>query len=123
MTQPERRAKRSDDPVTALHYQLAHVRARARLDCVVLVDDCGSLLAGAGAWPSCEELAAYAPLLAHPAEIQWTDVGTRLAELARDVDVRTVRVDGSQVLLCSKGVGGREALDQAAKGCARILGA
>jgi hypothetical protein len=37
----DRRRRRSDDPITALHYQLAHTRSEARLDAVVLVDDAG----------------------------------------------------------------------------------
>ena len=57
----ERRTRRSLDPITALHYQLASLRRRAALDALVLVDDAGCLVAGAGAWPACEELAAYAP--------------------------------------------------------------
>src|SRR5262245_44971287 len=64
----ERRRRRSDDPITALHYQLSSVRAEAQLAALVLIDEGGCLIAGAGAWPLCEELAAYAPLLARPSE-------------------------------------------------------
>ncbi|HVY47147.1 MAG TPA: hypothetical protein VHB21_14770, partial [Minicystis sp.] len=78
----ERRRRRSHDPVTALHYQLAFTRSEAGLDAVVLVDESGCLVAGAGAWPACEELAAYAPLLARPADVQSVVVGSRLAALS-----------------------------------------
>ncbi len=56
----DRRRRRSEDPITALHYQLSFARAEAELEALVLVDDSGCLVAGAGAWPLCEELAAYA---------------------------------------------------------------
>src|SRR5262249_34980434 len=90
----ERRRRRSDDTMTALHYQLASTRSEGHLDAVVLVDDTGCLVAGAGAWPMCEELAAYAPLLANPAEIGNPVVGSRIARLRPHVDVMRVDVDG-----------------------------
>jgi hypothetical protein len=119
----ERRRHRSDDLITALHYQLSTTRAEARLDAVVLVDDSGCLVAGAGAWPACEELAAYAPLLARPGAVQSAAVGTRIAALSEDVEVQSLTVDGVEVLLCGRGGGrGRGAsIARAAAGCARIL--
>lgn len=119
----ERRRRRSDDPVTALHYQLSHTRGRAGLDAVVLLDDTGCLVAGAGAWPLCEELAAYAPLLAHPGALSSDVVGTQLAALGSTVQVRTIPLDGCEALICGRG-GGAESADliaQAAAGCRRIL--
>ena len=81
------------------------------------------VVAGAGAWATCEELAAYAPLLAQG---QWTEPGlddtSRVAELRGEVDVQSVDVDGQTVLLCARG--GRRAaaaMDRAAAGVARIL--
>lgn len=59
----ERRERRSQDPLVALHHHLASFRSRRGLDAVVVADDHGLLVAGAGSWPVCEELAAYAPLL------------------------------------------------------------
>ena len=41
----DRRRRRSDDPITALHYQLSQTRGAARLEAVVLVDDTGCLVA------------------------------------------------------------------------------
>ncbi len=123
MTTPERRRKRSDDPLVALHYQLAHARQEGQLEAIVVADDSGVVVAGAGAWATCEELAAYAPLLAQG---QWTEPGlddtSRVAELRRQVDVQPVDVDGQTVLLCLMGARARDgAGDRTAQGVARIL--
>jgi hypothetical protein len=119
----ERRRKRSNDPLIALHYQLAYARSEGRLDAIVVADGAGLVLAGAGAWATCEELAAYAPLLAQG---QWTEPGlddtSRVAELRAQVDVQPVDVDGQTVLLCARGgPRGGGAMDRAAEGVARIL--
>src|SRR5262249_3997345 len=91
----ERRRRRSDDPLVALHYQLAHARQEGQLEAIVVADDAGVVVAGAGAWATCEELAAYAPILAQG---QWTEPGlddtSRMAELRGQVDVQAVDVDG-----------------------------
>lgn len=122
----ERRRRRSEDPITALHYQLAAARAEGRLDAVVLVDDSGCLVAGAGAWPACEELAAYAPLLANPEAIASASVGTRIAALSAEVEVQCLDLDGAEILLCSRGGpvnrgGAGDPMARAAAGCLRIL--
>ncbi|MFT3769188.1 MAG: hypothetical protein QM820_27430 [Minicystis sp.] len=119
----DRRRRRSDDPITALHYQLAHTRAEAGLDAVVLVDDSGCLVAGAGAWPACEELAAYAPLLANRAAIGSAAVGSRIRALETEVLVHTLVIDGSEVVVCGRGGDGSrgDLIAQAAAGCRRIL--
>jgi hypothetical protein len=119
----ERRRRRSDDPVTALHYQLSHTRGQARLDAVVLVDDTGCLVAGAGAWPLCEELAAFAPLLADPRAVKSDGVGSLLSSIGSEVLVRPVPLDGCEALLCGRGGSGESAdlMDRAADGCRRIL--
>src|SRR5215471_19309761 len=119
---PERRRRRSDDTVTALHYQLSTSRTEGHLDAVVLVDGTGCLVAGAGAWPVCEELAAYAPLLANPSDVGNAVVGSRIARLKPHVDVMRVSIDGAEALLC--GCGGldrRRSMTRAAEGCRRIL--
>jgi hypothetical protein len=124
MSAPEdRRRRRSEDPITALHYQLSSSRAEAGLEALVLVDDSGCLVAGAGAWPVCEELAAYAPLLARPEAANAT-VGTRIEAISGEVTVQAVAVDGMEVLFCSRGgERGRDAtLARAVAGCRRILG-
>ena len=120
----DRRRRRSDDPITALHYQLAFTRTAAELDAVVLVDESGCLVAGAGAWPVCEELAAYAPLLVHKSAIGNATVGSRIAELEGKVVVRRVSFDGCDAVICGRGGGAARAdlLARAADGCRRILG-
>ncbi|AUX24870.1 hypothetical protein SOCEGT47_054100 [Sorangium cellulosum] len=119
----ERRRRRSDDPITALHYQLSTTRAEANLDVVVLVDDSGCLVAGAGAWPACEELAAYAPLLANRDAVQSAAVDSRIAVLTQDVEVQSLSVEGAEVLLCGRGGTAARAasIARAAEGCLRIL--
>ena len=119
----DRRRRRSADPITALHYQLSHTRAEAGLDAVVLVDETGCLVAGAGAWPACEELAAFAPLLAHRGAIGSAVVGSRIAALEPETEVRTLDIDGAEAVLCGRGGdASRVALiARAADGCRRIL--
>jgi hypothetical protein len=119
----DRRRRRSDDPITALHYQLAATRWEASLDALVLVDDSGCLVAGAGSWPVCEELAAFAPLLARPAAIRDAGLGSRLAALSSDVELYELSIDGGTVLLCGRGGNDKRgpSIARAAAGCRRIL--
>jgi hypothetical protein len=120
----DRRHRRSEDPLIALHYQLAQARQEGHLEAIVIADDAGVVVAGAGAWAMCEELAAYAPLLAQGV---WTEPGlageSRVDELRAEVDVQSVEVEGQRVLLCARG-GRRRMLtmERAAGGVARILG-
>ena len=123
MISEERRRQRSADPLVALHYQLAQARHEGRFEALVLADDAGVVVAGSGAWAVCEELAAYAPLLAQGV---WTEPGTsstsRVAELRTQVDVQPVSIDGSTVLLCARGsAAATGAMSRAAEGVARIL--
>lgn len=119
----ERRRRRSEDTITALHYQLASTRWEASLEALVLVDESGCLVAGVGSWPVCEELAAFAPLLAHPTAIRDAGLGTRLAALSPDVELMHLSVDGATVLLCGRGGNGKRgaSIARAAAGCRRIL--
>jgi hypothetical protein len=119
----DRRQNRSDDPLVALHYQLAQTRREGHLDAIVVADDWGVVVAGAGGWAACEELAAYGPLLARGV---WSEPGlgqdSRIAELRTNVDVRPVDIAGQRVLLCARG--GRmcaTSMENAAGGVARIL--
>jgi hypothetical protein len=120
---PERRRRRSRDPITALHYQLASTRSLGGLEAVVLVDDSGCLVAGAGAWPACEELAAYAPLLEDPSKIVRSAVSARIGVLSERSSTHVVDLDGAEALLCGRGGGAdREMfLALAASGVRRIL--
>jgi hypothetical protein len=120
---PDRRRNRSDDPLVALHYQLSQTRQEGSLEAIVVADDSGVVVAGAGAWVVCEDLAAYAP---HHASGGWAEPDVksppRLAEMRSQVDVQAVAVEGQTVLLCARGGRGRSgALDRAARGVARIL--
>ena len=119
--QGDRRRQRSNDPLVALHYQLAQAGREGKVDAMVVADDSGVLVAGAGPWASCEELAAYAPLLA-----QWCEPGLgsygNLGELRTNVDVQRVETDGQSVFLCARGGWMRAmAMERAAQGVARIL--
>jgi hypothetical protein len=128
--------------MVALHHQLADARDEASFDAIVVADDTGLVVAGAGAWVACEELAAYAPLLASAglsgprpgrssapaaADAPWRadglDRDSRFAELRQEVDVQPVDVDGHRLLLCARGGrDGARAMERAANGVARILG-
>lgn len=119
----DRRRNRSPDPLVALHYQLVQTRQEGRLEAVVVADDSGVVVAGAGGWAACEELAAYAPLLARGA---WSEPGlknpSRMAEMRAHIDVQQVDIEGQTVLLCARGPARRiDVLDSAAAGVARIL--
>ncbi|MBX3230111.1 MAG: hypothetical protein KIT84_25240 [Labilithrix sp.] len=122
----ERRRRRSSDPLVALHYQLSSVRSAGDLDAIVVADPSGVVVAGAGSWPVCEELAAYAPLLA---DGEWsslsTTVSSRVEALRHEVDVRTVSIAGQDVLLCTRqkrrDPNADTHVDHAARGITRIL--
>lgn len=123
MTQ-ERRQRRSEDPLVALHFQLSHVRHEASLDTVVVADGAGLVVAGSGSWAACEELAAFAPLIA-----QGEPIGSyRTESMRKRVKVRTVDVGGERLLLCTRAneelnVTDEAALQRTAKGISRILAA
>jgi len=117
----DRRRKRSNDPLVALHYQLAQTRKDGRFDAVVVADDAGVVVAGAGAWATCEELAAYAPLIAQGGLPEAALRGSRVAEMGSMMEVVAVEVGGQTVLLCARGVRGPKAMQNAAQGVARIL--
>jgi hypothetical protein len=128
----DRRRRRSADPLVALHYQLSETRSRGEVDAIVVADASGVVVAGAGSWPVCEELAAYAPLLAEGTWASMTDpVTSRVDTLRREVEVRSLTIGGQEVLLCARlqrrgegrdpGEGVGRDLDQAAAGISRIL--
>ncbi len=128
----DRRRRRSSDPLVALHYQLSSTRARIDLDAIVVADPSGVVVAGAGSWPVCEELAAYAPLLADGEWASMTSqVSSRVEALRHEVDVRSVSIGGQEVLLCTRQKRRAEALEvieagardleETARGVSRIL--
>jgi hypothetical protein len=128
----ERRRRRSADPLIALHYQLSSTRAKSELDAIVVADASGVVVAGAGSWPVCEELAAYAPLLAEGDWASMSDtVSSRVSSLRKEAMVRLISIGGQEVLLCARQKRRTEALepqeavlrdlDHAAEGVCRIL--
>ena len=117
--QNERRRRRSPDPLVALHYQLSSVRRDGALDTVVVADGSGVVVAGAGSWASCEELAAFAPLMFEGA-----------MEREERVTIRSVNVGIGRVLLCARSAFGESAearsarelaIKRAEQGITRIL--
>jgi hypothetical protein len=120
MHQEDRRQRRSVDPLIALHYQLARVRSSGALDAIVVADASGVVVAGAGSWAVCEELAAYAPLLRHSES--GTSDASRVAVLRGQTAVTSFEVDDQEVLVCARGGAERaKTLEEAAFGVARIL--
>jgi hypothetical protein len=114
----DRRRKRSDDPLVALHHQLSHARTDGDFEAVVLADPSGVVVAGAGSWAVCEELAAYAPLFARDEP----DLSGRVEVLRREVVVHAMHIDGQEVFLCVRGGRERRAvIARAAEGVTRIL--
>ena len=115
----DRRKRRSSDPIVALHYQLEAIRRDSRLEALVLVDESGFMVAGAGAWPVCEEVAAYAPLLA-------TGEDFHASYDVRSARVHSFRLDGATALLCAQGEQARQDLgwiERSTSGCQRSLSA
>jgi len=130
----ERRRRRSADPLIALHYQLSSTRSKGELDAIVVADTSGVVVAGAGSWPVCEELAAYAPLLADGSWGSMTaQVSTRVDSLRKDAIIQRLTIAGQEVLLCARHKKKTEALEavaaaardlsEAAQGVSRILSA
>ena len=116
MDSNERRRRRSHDPLVALHYQLSETRKQGALETVVVADGSGVVVAGAGSWAACEELAAFAPLI-HGGAV----------DASERVTVRSVDVGGDRVLLVARSNvettdEAREvAMKRAALGITRIL--
>ncbi len=113
---------RGDDSITALHYQLSHTRAEAGLDVVVLVDDFGLLVAGAGAWPHARSSPRTHRCSSNRAAIGGAAVGSRIAAIEPEVEVTTLSIDGMGAVLCGRGDPSRRgSIARAAAGCRRIL--
>jgi len=117
----ERRQNRSSDALIALSRLLDATRRQVGLDALAVADATGCLVAGSGPFRLCEELAAWAPLIApEPAN---DTVPTRLDVLARRTEARRLALDGIEVLICGQGddVARESALERVAEGCERIL--
>ena len=116
---PERRKQRSSDPLVALHYQLAQSKLRSSVEAIVLADSAGVVVAGAGSWVICEELAAYAPLFGQAEG----GLPERVASLRAECEVREMTAGGQAMLLCAMGKTSARtrAADLASEGVVRIL--
>ena len=117
----DRRRDRTDSPLIALSRCFESARRRAGLGALVLADVSGLVIAGAGPSSMCDELAAVsAANWRRPAN---DTVPCRLDVLTRTLEVRHLRIDGIEVLLCTEGDGdAEEPLAEAMAGCQRILG-
>jgi hypothetical protein len=115
----ERRKQRSTDPLVALHYQLAQSKSRSAAEAIVVADSAGVVVAGAGSWVLCEELAAYAPLFSQSDEA----LPSRVATLRAECEVREMTAGGQPMLLCAMGKSSArsQAADLASAGVIRIL--
>jgi len=115
----ERRQNRSADRSLALRYQLEYTKEKGGLEAVVLSDEDGLLLAGAGESGVCEELGAYAPLLCR------SPMGMRLPPLLRggEVAVRSMALHGTGLFVSCLGGGvARDSLlSHSKRGMERIL--
>jgi hypothetical protein len=119
----DRRQDRTDSPLGALSRCFEASRRRAGLEALVLADVSGLVIAGAGPAALCDELAAVgAARHGRPAN---DTVPSRLDVLSRALEVRRLRIDGIEVLLCTEASRAEESdqeLSAAAAGCERILG-
>jgi hypothetical protein len=118
---PERRRDRTDSPLIALSRCFESARRRGCLGALVLADVSGLVIAGAGPSSMCDELAAVgAANWGRPAN---DTIPCRIDVLTRALEVRHLRIDGIEVLLCTEGDGDTETpLAEAMAGCQRILG-
>ena len=96
---------------------LEAARRSAALDALVLGDELGLLVAGAGAAELCDELAAVAPLFGSASTSLPTDLGV----LGRGTEVRRLAVDGCEMFISGRGAGLELALGGIERGCQRIL--
>jgi hypothetical protein len=116
-----RRGDRTDSPLIALSRCFESARRRAGLGALVLADVSGLVIAGAGPASVCDELAAVGA--AYRDEPANDTVPCRLDVLSRALEVRRLRIDGIEVLLCTEGESRDTApLADAEAGCQRILG-
>jgi hypothetical protein len=120
----ERRRRRTDDVMEALHLQLDACRESAALEAVVIADDLGMCLASSGAPAMCYEVAARLPILARKAgDFAGVLLG---ASGGVPVGVKRINVGDTELIACVLG-GDQERhgaeLRRAEQGVMRILAA
>jgi hypothetical protein len=108
------------DPMADLLIMLEEARRGGPFDALALGDEDGLLLAGAGAFWLCEELAARAPFLSRPTGPANDVVPNRL-DGVDDARVIQVRVHGVGLLLSGRGGQSASGLRAAARSAQRIL--
>jgi|RhiMetdeSRZDD1v2_1073273.scaffolds.fasta_scaffold922372_3 hypothetical protein len=120
----DRRRRRTEDVMEALHFQLDACRESAQLTAMVVADEHGMCLAASGAIAMCSELAARLPLLGRKAgDFEGVLLG---AKAGVPIAMKRIRVDGSELYACALGgIKERHAveLQRAEFGVRRILAA
>lgn len=97
----DKRQLRSDNTTLALHYQLEHSRAAARLEGMVLSDQDGFCLASSGDPEACQEVAARLPIIGRKvAEFEGILFS---AETGWQIRMETIHVAGTDLYLCAIG--------------------
>jgi hypothetical protein len=97
----ERRHRRTEDVMEAIHFQLDACREDAGLTAMVVADEYGMCLAASGASPLCAEVAARLPILARKAgDFEGVLLG---ASGGMSVGVKRVRLDGTELFACVLG--------------------
>ena len=118
----DRRRNRTESALEALTRLVEASRRRAGLEAVTISDRAGLLLAGAGAHQLCEELAAWAPVVARAADND--TVPTLLDSFEGRMRLRRLSVDGIEIVVtfCGERADHPEELEAVTRGCTRILG-
>jgi hypothetical protein len=112
---PERRCRRSADPLQALDFMLEAARRAEGARAIAVADVSGLLVAGAGAAHACEELAALGAARFGPSDLP-------LSLYAGEA--KQVRLGRSSVVVCidAEPEASERSLTRVAEGCQRILG-
>jgi hypothetical protein len=120
----DRRQRRTEDVMEALHFQLDACREEAQLTAMVVADEHGMCVAASGAESTCSELAARLPLLGRKAgDFEGVLLG---AKGGVPVAMKRIRIDGAELFACAfGGVKERHALQlmRVENGVRRILAA
>ena len=102
---PNRRRRRSDQPLQALTYQLEHIFERENLHNFTLGDARGLVIAQAGDIHESNVLAAYAPMLARSVAGRYrrqvlSRIGSVIPTITVDsIHVRRFKMEGQQLYL------------------------
>ena len=121
MMTTERRQRRSDDPIEAMHLQLDACRRDARVEAMVIFDEQGISLAASGSVATCDEVAATLPLVGRGLDYFEGEVCSPAG--AWDLAMRRFCVDGGSLFVCAVGGATRDRSRQLLRtmGCATRL--